>query len=225
MQFTADGTAVGGPVSLSPQGTAGTTVVFTAPGPQQLTAFYTPDTSNYASTFITLTENVLPAGSLNTGSIPMAAAVPVTGSFSLTVQTQSVVTLTVSADGSTATAVTTPIVVEDTLNTYPGWSVTGQVSAFSGTGVASGWSMPGDQLGWAPAASTLAAGATLGAVVAPGSPGLASTAAVLAAAPSGYGNGFGTTSLDPALTLAIPPAARAGPYEGTLTITAVVGSL
>jgi hypothetical protein len=225
VQFTVGGTAIGGPVSLSPQGTASTTVVFTAPGTQPLTAIYTPDTSNYASTFITLTENVLPAGSLNTGDIPMAAAVPVVGLLSLTVQTQSVVTLTVSADGSTATAVTTPIVLEDTLNTYPGWSVTGQVSAFSGVGAASGWSIPGDRLGWAPAASTLAPGATLGAVVAPGSPGLGSTAAVLAEAPSGYGNGFGTTTLDPTLTLAIAPTDRAGPYNGTLTISAIAGSL
>jgi hypothetical protein len=225
MQFTINGTAVGGPVSLSPQGTASTTVVFTAPGPQQLTAVYTPDTSNYASTFITWTENVVLAVGLNSGGMPIAAAVPVVGSFSLTVQTQSVVTLTVSADGSTATAVTTPIVVESTLNTYPGWSVTGQESDFAGVGPASGWSMPGNQLGWAPAASMLATGATLGAVVAPGSPGLGTTAALLAEAPSGYGNGFGTTSLDPTLTLAIPPTARAGLYGGSLTITAVAGSL
>ncbi len=222
VQFTVGGTDLGAPVSLGPQGTASTTVVFATPGLQQLTATYTPDTSAYASTSITWTENVLPAGSLVSGEVPLAVAVPVAGSFSLTVQTQNVVTLTASADGSTAAAVTPPIVVEDTLNTYPGWSVTGQASAFTGTGTASGGSIPGDQLGWAPAASLLAAGTTLGAVVAPRNPGLGSTAAVLAVAPPG--NGFGATSLDPALTLAIPPTAPPGPYNGSLTISAIAGS-
>jgi Bacterial Ig-like domain (group 3) len=222
VQFTVGGTAIGAPVSLGPQGTATTTVVFATAGPQQLTAVYTPDTGNYASTSITWTENVLPAGSLVSGEVPLAVAVPVAGSFSLTVQTQNVVTLTASPDGSTATAVTPPIVVEATMNTYPGWSVTGQASGFTGSGTAAGGSIPGDQLGWAPAASLLAAGATLGAVVPPRSPGLVSTAAVLALAPPG--NGFGATSLDPALTLAIPPTAPPGPYNGSLTISAIVGS-
>jgi hypothetical protein len=223
VQFWAGGTAVGGPVTLSPQGTASTAVVFTFPGLNQLTATYTPGAGNYTGTSLTTTVRVLPAGALSTGNVPLAVAAPVTGSFSLTVQTQGVVTLTTSADGSSATGVTPPIVVDETQNTYPGWSVTGQAASFTGSGTAAGGSMPGNQLGWTPAASPLAAGAVLGPVVAPGSPGLGSTAAVLADAPAGNGNGFGTTSLDPALLLAIPPTVPAGPYAGSVTISAIVG--
>jgi hypothetical protein len=38
------------------------------------------------------------------------------------------------------------------------------------------------------------------------------------------GSGFGATTLEPALKLAIPPATPAGPYNGSLTVTAIAGS-
>jgi hypothetical protein len=55
--------------------------------------------------------------------------------------------------------------------------------------------------------------------VAPGSPGLGTTAAVLASATAPLG--FGTSVLGANLTLVIPALAFAGPYTGTLTVTAV----
>lgn len=85
------------------------------------------------------------AAPANAGTIPLAVTVPVTGTFSLTVDTTDTVTLQVS--GSTATAATTPIVVSDTRNTFPGWSVSGQAADFTGLGAASGASISAGQLG------------------------------------------------------------------------------
>jgi len=110
--------------------------------------------------------------------------------------------------------------VTDTRNYYPGWSVSGQASAFAGSGTAAGSAFPGNQLGWVPiAVGTLADGATLGGTVAPVSPGLGTTAATLASAPANCG--FGTNIMSADLTLDIPPLAAAGPYSSTMTITAV----
>lgn len=66
---------------------------------------------------------------------------------------------------------------------------------------------------------SLGTSVTLGGTAAPGSPGLGSTAAVLASAHAG--SGFGTSALGASLTLAIPAAATAGDYTGSLTVTAV----
>ena len=68
-----------------------------------------------------------------------------------------------------------------------------------------------DQLGWTPTDTSLAVGAATGDPVAPGSPGLGSTAAVLAQAPAG--GGFGTSVLGANLTLAIPATATARPVH------------
>jgi phosphate transport system substrate-binding protein len=149
---------------------------------------------------------------------PLTVTVPASGSFTLTVATGTV-TLTSDAAGDTATGVLNPITVSDTRNTYPGWSVTGQTSDFTGGGTASGSTISGNQLGWVPAGSSLAAGATLGSTVTPAAPGLGSAAAVLASAAPG--GGVGTSSLGANLTLDIPVTAAAGPYLSTLTITAV----
>jgi hypothetical protein len=128
-------------------------------------------------------------------------------------------TVTLAASGANATGVLLPITVSDTRNTYPGWSVSGQASGFTGSGTAAGSTIPGNQLGWTPTDSSLAAGATISGPVAPGSPGLGSTPAVLAEALAG--GGFGTSVLGANLTLAIPATAAAGPYASTLTLTAV----
>jgi hypothetical protein len=136
------------------------------------------------------------------------------------VDTVDIVTLAVS--GSTATAATTKITVSDTRTTYPGWSVTGQDTTWTGAGTASGSTIPGDQLGWTPASSgTLPHGVTLGSQVTPANPGLGSTPAVLASAHSGNGNGYGTTVLGANLTLIIPVAQQPGSYAANLTISAV----
>jgi hypothetical protein len=178
-------------------------------------ATYKPSTGT-----LTLTVNQAQAVS---GMIPLAANVPPAGAFTLTVDTADTVTFAVS--GSTATAATTKITVSDTRNTYPGWSVTGQDTTWSGSGTANGSTIPGDQLGWTPTSSgTLPQGVALGSPVSPVSPGLGSIPAVLASAPSGNGNGYGTTSLGANLTLTIPVTQQPGPYAGSLVISAVAAN-
>jgi hypothetical protein len=53
----------------------------------------------------------------------LTTTVPPMGAFSLTVSITGIVALTTS--GTTATGTMIPIVVTDTRNTYPGWSVSG----------------------------------------------------------------------------------------------------
>jgi hypothetical protein len=183
-----------------------------------VSAVYTPsDATQWNPSTGTLSLNV----QVTPAAVPLAASVPQTGSFALTVDTASTVTLTVS--GYSATGTTTPVVVSDTRNYYPGWSVSGQDAPWTGSGSAAGGTFSGNQLGWQPTSSTapLTQGVTLGPAVTAASPGLGGTAAVLASAPAGLGNGYGTTTLGADLTLAIPPTAPPGPYTSGLTITAV----
>jgi len=219
VQFSVGGTAIGGPATVT-GGVATTTTTFAAAGTEALSAVYTP-TGNFTGSTGTFSLTV-GAAPPNSGTIPLAVTVPATGAFTLTVDTTDVVTLAVS--GTNATAATTPIVVSDTRNTFPGWSVSGQDSAgFTGSGTAAGGTISGNQLGWVPTSSTspLTQGVTLGGTVAPGSPGLGTAAAVLASVHAGIGNGFGTTTLGANLTLAIPSTAPAGPYTSGLNITSV----
>lgn len=148
--------------------------------------------------------------------VPVTATVPVSGSFTFTVAAGTV-NLTVS--GSSATGALPAVTVSDTRNSFPGWSVSGQESDFTGSGTAAGSTISGNQLGWMPTDTSLGTGVTLGGTVAPGSPGLGTTPAVLASAHAG--SGFGTSVLGANLTVAIPALARAGDYAGSLTVTAV----
>jgi hypothetical protein len=151
------------------------------------------------------------------GSEPVTVAIPPSGALTVSVAPG---TAALTQSGSTATGNLPDVTVSDTRNTYPGWSVSAQVSAFTGSGTAAGSTISGDQLGWVPvAAGPLVGGATLGPAVAPGtSPGgLGDTSAVLAEASPGFG--FGTNTLGADLTLDIPAAALAGPYTASLTIT------
>ena len=148
--------------------------------------------------------------------LPVTFTVSTSGSFTFTVAAGAV-NLTVS--GSNATGALPPITVSDTRNSFPGWSVSGQVSDFTGSGTAAGSTISGNQLGWVPTATSLGTGVTLGGTVTPGPLGLGSTAAVLGSAHAG--SGFGTSVLSANLTLAIPAAATAGDYTGSLTVTAV----
>jgi len=220
VQFEAGGTAIGPPVALNSFGAAATTTSFTAAGTQTLTAVFTPTdpTASTSTGTVVLTVQAAPP---NSGTIPLVMNVPQSGAFTLTVDTTDTVTLTVG--GNTASAATTPIVVTDTRNTYPGWSVSGQDGNWTGSGTAQGASMPGDQLGWTPTSSTmpLTKGVTLFPTVVPAGPGLGSTPAVLASAPAGLGNGFGTTTLGANLELLIPALQAAGDYTSGLSITAV----
>jgi hypothetical protein len=217
VQFSTGGTAIGTPQTVS-GGVASMTTQAGAAGTEAFTAAFTP-TGNFGASSGNFSLTVNPAGALS-GVIPLAVQVPATGTFTLTVDTTTTVNLLVS--GSTATASTTPIVVSDTRNTFPGWSVSGQDSNWTGSGTAAGATISGNQLGWQPTSSTspLTQGVTLGPTVPPASPGLGTTAAVLASVHAGGGNGAGTTTLGANLTLAIPANQAAGPYTSGLTITA-----
>src|SRR5215472_3904927 len=217
VQFSTGGTAIGTPQTVS-GGVASMTTQAGAAGTEAFTAAFTP-TGNFGASSGNFSLTVNPAGALS-GVIPLAVQVPATGTFTLTVDTTDTVNLLVS--GSTATGATTPIVVSDTRNTFPGWSVSGQDSNWTGSGTAAGATISGNQLGWTPTSSTspLTQGVTLGPTVAPASPGLGTTAAVLASVHAGVGNGAGTTTLGANLTLAIPANQAAGPYTSGLNITA-----
>lgn len=67
----------------------------------------------------------------------MAVTVPATGTLTVTVA-PGTVTLTEqgTAAPQTATGILNTITVADTRNTYPGWSVSAQDSAFIGSGAA-----------------------------------------------------------------------------------------
>jgi hypothetical protein len=179
-------------------------------------ALFTPKDAvafNCSTSTLSLTVSAAPLS----GTMPLATTVPAAGAFTLTVDTADTVTLAVN--GNSATTATTPVVVSDTRNTYPGWSVSGQAADFTGSGTAAGASISGDHLGWIPTGTSLGTGVTLGPAVAPAAPGLGSTAAVLASAHAG--SGFGTSTLGANLALAIPATAAEGGYTGSLTVSAV----
>jgi hypothetical protein len=214
VQFEVGGSDIGAAVGVTSVGIAQTTTAFTSTGLYALSAVFTPGSSSYSGSTATLNELV--TGPYFNGE-PVTVTNPPGGSFALTVAAG---TVTLTQSGSTATAALNPITVSDTRNTYPGWSVSGQASNFTGTGTGnSGQTIAGNQLGWTPTDTSLGHGVTLGTTVAPASPGLGTTAAILASATAP--NGFGTSVLGANLTLAIPASAYAGPYAGTLTVTAV----
>jgi alpha-tubulin suppressor-like RCC1 family protein len=217
VQFEVNDTDIGSPVAVNASGVATTTTTFAYAGSESLSAVFTPtDPSayNYSAGGLTLFVNPSYAG-----TVPLAVNAPSTGTFTLTVDTTDTVTLAVS--GSSATAAATPITVSDSRNTFPGWSVSGQDTDWTGSGTASGATFSGNQVGWTPSsAGALPQGVTLGSAVTPTSPGLGSTPAVLASVHAGPGNGYGTTTLGANLTLLIPAGQAAGSYTSDLTITA-----
>jgi hypothetical protein len=224
VNFEDNGTVVGTPNVPLSGGKAITT--FTAPtvtsaDTENLTAVYTPSGNFTAGTAGSLSLPVNPAPA-NSGTIPLAVSVPQSGSFSLSVDSTDVVTLT--ATDLTAAGSTTPITVADSRNSFPGWSVSGQDGDWTGTGTAAGGTFTGDQLGWTPTDTALAPAVTLGSAVTAANPGLGTTAATLASVHAGLGNGFGTSTLGADLSLVIPPTAPAGPYTSGLTISAVTSN-
>jgi hypothetical protein len=218
VQFEVGGTAIGSPVAVNSSGVATTTTTFASAGTQALSAVFTPTSTSYASSTGTFSETVNVATTSTTGSEPIAVTVPAVGSFTLTVATGTV-TLAVNSAGTSAAGALNPITVSDTRNTFPGWSVSGQASNFTGSGTAAGQSIAGNQLGWVPTDTSLATGATLGPTVTGAAPGIGTTSAVLASAVPG--GGVGTSALGANLNLIIPASTEAGPYASTLTVTAV----
>ena len=209
-------TNLGAPVPVSAEGTAGLTeALFLPPGTYGVSATFTPtdDTAFEPSTdTASLTVNASPDQS---GTEQLQVTVPPAGAFTFTAPGNATVAMTTSGD--TATGAIAEVAVSDTRNTYPGWSVTGQVTDFTNPTSQPAGDIPGNQLGWAPNGS-LSDDATLGNVVYPAAPGLGTEAAVLAYANAG--TGFGTSTLGAYLTLAIPPTAPSGSYTGVLTRTA-----
>lgn len=107
-----------------------------------------------------------------------------------------------------------PIQVTDTRNGTPAWSLSGQVSDFTG-------GLSGGFLGWTPQVLSEGAGAVAGAAV-PSSlisgNGL-SVASILAASPGGHAKGSAT--LGAVLDLRLPVETTPGTYSTILTITAL----
>jgi len=224
VQFTQNGTNIGSPVAVNTGGVATpASTTFTAPTTTSsvtdpVTAVFTPTATTYASSTGTFSLLVQVSGTQTAGAIPVDVTVPATGTLTVTVSTTAI-TLTVgSTTPLTGTGTLNTVSVSDTRNTAPGWSVSGQDTAFAGpSGAATQTPIPGDDMGWAPS-GTVSGGATLGPTVAPGaSPGLADAAQVLASAAPGSGTGSDTLSA--ALTLDIPTGQAAGAYTSTLTIT------
>jgi len=109
-----------------------------------------------------------------------------------------------------------PIQVTDNRAGGPAWSISGQVSDFSG-------GLPGTYLGWTP--TIVAAGAGAGAIVGDpvasgidGGNGLTDSS-VLASAPTSHPPGSATVGAD--LDLRLPADTSPGAYSATLTITAL----
>lgn len=214
VRFEAGGADIGSPVTLI-GGLASTKTTFAAAGPVPLSAVFTPVCAFARSSTGTYTETIGPAVTAPFGNVPITIAVPQSGAFIVTVAPG---TVNLAVSGLTAAGTLQDVTVTDTRNFYPGWSVSGQESGFTGAGTAAGSVIPGDRLGWTPTAvGALHGGATLGGTVTPVSPGLGTTAATLASAAAGCG--FGTNVLSASVTLAIPPTAAPGPYSGALTIT------
>jgi hypothetical protein len=213
-----------------------------------LTATYNPTGSFTAGTAgaLSLPVNPQPAGTA-TGSIPLAVTVPLSGTFTLSVNSTTWVVLGVNTAGTTGTAATTPIVVTDTYNSYPGWSVTGEATQWNGvtnttTQTPSGYPaatdipadhgsqhMAADDLGWMPTnTGTLPTGVTLGGTIAPDTTtnGLGDAFQPLATGAPGAGSftGAGGVTLGANLTLAIPAGQEEGPYAAFLNIDAMTGT-
>jgi len=212
VQFGVASTDIGAPVAVGAAGVATTTATFTDAIAEPVWALFLPANLTYATSEGTLSLNLMGTA----GSVLIGVTVPPSGALTVTVIPGA---LTLAEQGTlpvTATGILNTVIVDDSRNTYPGWSVSGQQSAFTG----SGGTIAGDELGWVPTAITpLVAGAALGPPVAPGtSPnGLGDTAQVLASAPAGQG--FGTNRLSASLTLEIPNLTPAGSYTGSLSIT------
>jgi alpha-tubulin suppressor-like RCC1 family protein len=216
VQFQAGGTGIGSPVAVT-GGSASIATTFSAAGTEALSATFTPTSTKYATSTGELSLTVTGASSGGGGGEPITVTVPPSGSFTVSVAPG---TVSLTGAGASATGTLENVTVSDTRTDVPGWSASGQESDFDGSGPATGATMPGDQLGWTPAAvGTLQGGATLGPAVNPASPGLGTTAAVLAAAAAG--DGMGTNVLTANVDLLIPGGQQPGMYTGSLTITYV----
>jgi len=223
-------------------GIATKSVVLNAAGsPHLLTATFTPtDTTFSPSTSLVLSYTVLPVN-FGTAGITLNAqdnTQPFAGTLSLSVTTTTV-DLTqvdpntpaghpVRADDPTGhrhawvfDGTLTGVSVNDTRQTEPGWTVTGQASPF----VNGATTYSSDHLGWTPA---LVGGDAEGTVTAGSavdsslktfpSQGLSVNRNLASAA---VGSGLGTENLSASLDLRIPDTSPTGLYASTLTLTLI----
>lgn len=168
---------------------------------------------------VTPTEPIDP-NSTEVGVTVPEAEEPATGSFSWAFADSDAVDLgTAVKSGSTFTASgdLTQVKVTDTRaggSAAYTWSISGQVSEFSG---AAG-EFEGATLGWLPRVSNAGAGVTPGAEVKSSNAGGAGlgTSATLASS-----TGAASADIDAKLNLVIPSTSKAGKYTATLTLTAL----
>jgi hypothetical protein len=216
------------PVNTGGVATAATTTTsFATAGSVNLAAVFVPSSpatvQGSTGTFSLAVGSQLAGG---TNPVSINVTVPSTGTLSVTVGAGSV-TLTPASPATTpdetATGTFNTVTISDSRNTFPGWSVSGQESVFTGPGTNT---IPANSLGWTPAfVGSAAGGAIIGAPVAPlgantgnTGPGLGTAATLVQAhAP----NGFGTNTVNAALLLDIPSSTPPGAYAGTLTVTYV----
>jgi hypothetical protein len=222
VQFLAGSTDIGGPVAINGSGVATTTTTFSTSAVMSLSATFSPtSTAAYAPSTGNRTEIVTQsAGTIPVQvgvAIPVIVTVPPTGSFTVQIPTATAV-LTPNSGNTQATGNLGTVTVSDTRNNYPGFAVYGQeTSNFAGSGLPAGvaiTSIPSDDLGWAPA-GTVEGGATLGSPAA--DIGVTAGPGVLVQALAG--SGFGTDTLNPALTLTLPAGTPTGTFTGAVTIT------
>jgi hypothetical protein len=226
VQFKDGANNVGAAVALA-GGSATVTTSDFASGNHQLTAVYSGDATFAASTSAaaSLVVNAPANGAQETINVTVPA-----GALSLTVANTSVTLPDLQLNpGNTMFTTTGPInpaTVTDTRAGNPGWSVSGQVTDFSGPG-----SINGANLGWTPAvvdkaaSQTVTAGGTIAAAngLAPGAAadagvGLKTARTLATAAP---GAGLGTAHVSASLALNAPTSTPAGTYSATLTLTAI----
>ncbi|WP_430791896.1 hypothetical protein [Actinoplanes sp. G11-F43] len=113
-----------------------------------------------------------------------------------------------------ATGAIDPITVTDTRQNGPEWSISGQVSDFTG-------GLSGSHLGWTPKVLTAGAGAVAGSAVATGLNGGTGLAGSSTLATAADGHASGTASVGADLDLRLPADTAAGEYAATLTVTAL----
>lgn len=150
-------------------------------------------------------------------TVPVITDPPGPGEFSWTIQGTGAVSLGTAentAAGFQASGSLHPILVEDTREDAPAWSISGQASAFS----AGSDSFGAQALGWVPSVTDNTVGAVPGAPVTPGDGGLA-TSRTLVSAPSGHD--LGSVLVTTVLNLLAPASTPAGSYSSTLTLTAL----
>jgi hypothetical protein len=232
VQFSANGSAIGTPVTVNASGVASTSTSFTAAGTQSITAAYTAtDTAHFGNATSTtpFTLTITTSNPLSVNEI-ITVTVPPQGTFTFgTADGASNPTVPLTVSGTTAltgTGTIDAVKVTDSrtglapnpavpslvngFSGFPGWNVVGQATSFSNPTSNPVGTIPATALTWTPAAAQ-------GDYV-PGATGAFGATQVLGSAATGHGQG--TSTLGAGLSLAIPTTAPAGAYTSTLTLTA-----